>query len=178
MKNSLVQAADALLQQGEIMLEQLSDSNYTQKMPTVFNASIGGHFRHCLDHFQLLHDSCRNGVVNYDDRQRGTSVEFNRMAAFVQTQALRQALQEMEQLDQPLLILAKSTYAGDTAEKAMSTLGRELIYAVSHAIHHFALIKVMANLQGASLPASFGIAPSTLQYRDCAEDHKKLALTA
>jgi hypothetical protein len=35
------------------------------------------------------------------------------------------------------------------------------MFAISHAIHHFALIKVMARWIDVSLPDDFGMAPST-----------------
>ena len=45
-----------------------------------------------------------------------------------------------------------------------STFGRELVYAIAHAIHHYALISVMARLLDVRLPPHFGIAPSTVAH--------------
>ena len=45
-----------------------------------------------------------------------------------------------------------------------STFGRELVYAIAHAIHHYALISIMAGLMGAKLPKHFGVAPSTVAH--------------
>jgi hypothetical protein len=44
-----------------------------------------------------------------------------------------------------------------------------MMYAVAHAVHHYALIGVIGGLMGLSMPAGFGIAPSTLKHR--AESH-------
>jgi hypothetical protein len=38
------------------------------------------------------------------------------------------------------------------------------MYAVAHAIHHYALIAVMCAILEIPVPAGFGVAPSTLQY--------------
>jgi hypothetical protein len=38
------------------------------------------------------------------------------------------------------------------------------MYAVAHAIHHYALIAVMCGLMKMPVPAGFGVAPSTLKY--------------
>ncbi|HTI69852.1 MAG TPA: hypothetical protein VMF06_07790, partial [Candidatus Limnocylindria bacterium] len=43
--------AMAILSQGEDLLGCLNEDTYTRRIPVVFNASIGGHYRHCLDHF-------------------------------------------------------------------------------------------------------------------------------
>ena len=41
---------------------------------------------------------------------------------------------------------------------------REFMYAVAHAIHHYALIAVMCGILDVPVPAGFGVAPSTLKY--------------
>lgn len=50
----LLQSAVETLQQGERLLAETTDETYTRKVPVAFNGSIGGHYRHCLDHFQCL----------------------------------------------------------------------------------------------------------------------------
>jgi hypothetical protein len=50
-----------------------------------------------------------------------------------------------------------------------STIGRELGFAAHHAIHHMALIKIIATQSAGlsadhDLPADFGRAPSTVQH--------------
>jgi len=39
------------------------------------------------------------------------------------------------------------------------------MYAVVHAIHHYALISVMCHLLEIPLPEGFGVAPSTLKHQ-------------
>jgi hypothetical protein len=55
-------------------------------------------------------------------------------------------------------------YELDAALSIGSTVGRELMYAVAHAIHHYALIAVMCGMLEVPVPAGFGVAPSTLKY--------------
>ena len=50
----LIQSVIETLRQGEMLLAEITDENYTRKVPVAFNASIGGHYRHCLDHFRTL----------------------------------------------------------------------------------------------------------------------------
>src|SRR6266516_2901734 len=71
----LIESVIETLQQGETLLTEISDQTYTRKVPIAFNASIGGHYRHCLDHFRSLLDSAMNGDLNYDHRERGTLIE-------------------------------------------------------------------------------------------------------
>jgi len=163
----LVQAIVETLDHGELLLESLHDDTYVRRLPEAFNASIGGHYRHCLDHFRTLFDTISTGDLNYDHRERGTMVETDRRAALVATRVLRK---EFEQVDPALLartlsVSCKTSYAGDEAQTSPSTVGREAMYVVAHAVHHYALIGIMAGIMGIALPAGFGVAPSTLKHR-------------
>jgi len=58
---------------------------------------------------------------------------------------------------------------GDTNELELSsTIGRELGFAVHHAIHHMAMVKIIAvktiGLDAKDIPPDFGRAPSTIQH--------------
>ena len=74
----LIQSVIETLRQGETLLAEISDGEYTRKVPVAFNASIGGHYRHCLDHFRALLNAASAGDLNYNHRDRGTLVENDR----------------------------------------------------------------------------------------------------
>lgn len=59
------------LGQGEAMLLAVSQEVYTHKLTAVFGASIGCHYRHCLDHFVSLLSGKDQGLVDYD---RGNAI--------------------------------------------------------------------------------------------------------
>ena len=46
-----------------------------------------------------------------------------------------------------------------------TSLGRELEFLISHTVHHYALMAVIAGQQDAALPVDFGLAPSTLKFQ-------------
>jgi uncharacterized damage-inducible protein DinB len=155
------------LGQGEALLAQLSDEDYTRKVPVAFNASIGGHFRHCLDHFRSLLDSATDGDLNYDHRERGTLIENDRFAALNATRELREDYERLDPalLLRPLTVTCKTSYATSGSQASPSTVGREIMYSVAHAVHHYALIGVMCGVTGLKMPAGFGVAPSTLKHQ-------------
>ncbi|HTI98456.1 MAG TPA: hypothetical protein VL527_06095 [Dongiaceae bacterium] len=68
----LVQSVIEILRQGEILLAEIPDESYTRKVVIAFNASIGGHCRHCLDHFNTLCEAAAAGNLNCDHRECGT----------------------------------------------------------------------------------------------------------
>ena len=155
------------LGQGEALLAQLSDDHYTRKVAVAFNASIGGHYRHCLDHFRSLLDSATQGDLNYDHRERGTLIENDRFAALNATRQLREGYERLDSvfLMRSLNVTCKTSYATSGSQASPSTVGREIMYSVAHAVHHYALIGVMCGVMGLKMPAGFGVTPSTLKHQ-------------
>jgi hypothetical protein len=163
----LLQSAIETLAQGEALLGQLRDTEYTRKLPVAFNAAIGGHYRHCLDHFRSLLDAATDGDLNYDQRERGTLIENDRFAALNATRELRAGFERLDPifLNRPLNVTCKTSYATSSSQASPSTVGREIMYSVAHAVHHYALIGFMAGVMELALPPGFGIAPSTLKHQ-------------
>lgn len=166
-RSPLIDSALEVLRQGEALLNALDDENYTRKVPAVFTSAMGGHYRHCLDHFQCLLEGVPNGEVNYDHRQRDARIENDRRFALAETQRIQATCEKIPTLalELPLNVYSKVNYEGENEPVSASSFGRELMYAVAHAIHHYALIAVMCGLLGVRVPFGFGIAPSTLQYQ-------------
>ena len=162
----IVNAAIAILDQGEDLLRALSAENYTRRVPLAFNACIGGHYRHCLDHFTSLLRGLDADEVDYDHRQRDARLESQPDFALALTQQRRAQLERLPlgALDAPVRARCEVSYAHGDSPVTGSTFGRELVYAIAHAIHHYALISVMARLMDAKLPEHFGVAPSTVAH--------------
>jgi uncharacterized damage-inducible protein DinB len=165
--NELIQSVLESLAQGEILLGAITDEDYTRKLSLAFNASIGGHYRHCLDHFRALLEAAASGDLNYDHRERGTLVESDRFAALNATRELRESYERLDPvfLTRPLAVTCKTSYASNGSQTSPSTVGREIMYSVAHAVHHYALIGVMAGIMGLKMPPGFGVAPSTLKHQ-------------
>jgi uncharacterized damage-inducible protein DinB len=163
----LIQSVIETLRQGEWLLAEISDEAYVRKVVVAFDASIGGHYRHCLDHFNTLLEAAAAGDLNYDHRERGTLVENDRFAALNATRELRAAYENLNPdfLARHLDVTCKTSYSTSGSQISPSTVGREVMYAVAHAVHHYALIGVMAGIMEVKLPAGFGVAPSTLRHQ-------------
>lgn len=163
----ILDAAVDILRQGEDLLRVLSAEAYAHKLPVAFNGSIGGHYRHCLDHFTSLLRGLDSDLVDYDHRERDPRLEHDPKFALGLTRQIRNAL---ERLDPDALATAVSarcevSYAHGNSPVTQSSLGRELVYAIAHGIHHYALISIMARLLDAELPPHFGVAPSTVAHQ-------------
>ncbi len=163
----VLRAALEILDQGADLLRAVSLQDYTTRVPMAFNGTIGGHYRHCVDHFASLLRSLESGLVDYDARERDRRIEADTGFALALTETLRRQLAGLNagQLEAPVRTRCEVSYAQGDSPITSSTLARELAYAIAHAIHHFALISVMAKLAGVTLPQHFGIAPSTVAHQ-------------
>jgi len=128
---------------------------------------MGGHYRHCLDHFTSLRRGLEAGLINYDRRDRDPEVETEPDVALRLTRDLRQWLERLPAagFDRTLRVRCEVSYHEGRAPEMTSTFGRELAYGVAHAIHHYALMAIMARLMDVALPDTFGVAPSTVAHQ-------------
>lgn len=163
----IVEAAVDILCQGEDLLRALTPESYTKRVPAVFDASIGGHYRHCLDHFTSLLRALDADEVDYDHRKRDPRIETQPQFALMLTMQMRRTLTELvpDTLCHEVNARCEVSYDHGNSPVTKSTLARELVYCIAHAIHHYALISVMARLMAVTLPEHFGVAPSTVAHQ-------------
>src|SRR5215475_13878219 len=116
----LIRATEDVLSQGLTLLFELGDAAYSRTAGAPFRASIGGHYRHVLEHFESLIKGLRADEINYDARERNMRLQS------------------------------------------------ELAYCIGHAIHHYAIIRLICHELAVRIPAEFGVAPSTLKHHAAA----------
>ncbi|KAH8120567.1 hypothetical protein DFH11DRAFT_74317 [Phellopilus nigrolimitatus] len=139
-------------------------------------STIGKHLRHARDHFALLLDSVEGEpgapapapaparTLDYDARRRDVPMEGSRAAARAALEECAARLQRVApcvRRGAPLALHARTPHP-QTFE---TTFGRELWFCALHAVHHWAMVRVIAGELGIQLDDSFGVAPSTILHR-------------
>jgi len=170
MSRSLNNAVISVLQQGCIFLDRVGDEIYARALDGTGDgrpgSSLGAHYRHVLDHFLCLAEGIRTGQVNYDQRRRNPQLENSVTCARLATGALIDELgslaPEIYQLE--CAVIYSVGYGESEAEAAKSNLAREVMCCVGHAIHHYAILRLLCAGVGVNLPYEFGVAPSTLKH--------------
>jgi hypothetical protein len=130
---------------------------------------VGSHLRHVVEHHDALLLPADPGLVDYDARPRDAVLETSPQHARCRLQSLHQALASLpaERLVEPVLVRGQGGLAGEFGFQVPSTLGRELAFVASHAVHHFALLAGHCRQQGIATPEGFGKAPATRAH-ECA----------
>ena len=165
--NALISSVHDVLQQGLMLLMEVDENTYRTIADAPHSASIGQHYRHVLDHFICLADGIAAGTIDYDRRSRNRELETSRDSAresTVQLSRLFGSLSE-RQILAGYKVLYSVGYSSDEAQEIDTVLAREIAFCVSHAIHHFAIIRLVCAHFYIELPEEFGVAPSTLKYR-------------
>ena len=166
-RHLIIQGNIEALHQAAHLLNMLSDTQFSQVPSQYAESSIGQHTRHILDIYDaVLNSEGESGFIDYDQRRRGSNIEAKRSVALA---AIERAKQDVSRLEQAAVWSAKSISTEvllSSKEPVMvgSNLERELVFAASHAVHHLALMRVIAKLLGVAVPEYIGVAPTTASF--------------
>lgn len=150
---ALFEQVQRVLSEQTALLNRITPDEYTRPCPALSQATIGQHTRHLAELFQELLRNYDIGNVNYDARERNLLMETDPQFA---AKVIVKIMSGLELPDKPMTLISgigifETNYF------------RELLYNLEHCIHHQALIRVA--LSGIAVSDSFGVAPSTLEYR-------------
>jgi hypothetical protein len=131
-----------------------------------FGTLIGPHLRHIIEHYEALVLRPFASEVDYDARPRDREVEHCPTLARQRLAALREALRDggAGDLDDALVVFTLVGVEGQWPLATASTVGRELAFLASHAVHHFALLREHCAAHGIAISPHFGIAPATVAH--------------
>jgi len=164
----ITKATLEILDQGLDVLKKVSAEDYNTTISVAYGATIGGHYRHIIEHFTTLYNSHANEVVNYDLRERNLQIEQNLEVAIQVTEALKEKWSKLAPLSysNKIQLQGKLAQGVDESMELDSTVGRETAYAIMHAHHHYAIIGIMCALLNNPAAEDFGVAPSTVKFRE------------
>ncbi|MDZ7877027.1 MAG: DinB family protein [Saprospiraceae bacterium] len=164
--NKLIQNIRYTLIELDNALSTLTEAQFSQSLPIYSGSTIGMHARHVVEFYQcLLCQLNENQSINYDKRSRDLLLQTN-LDYF--SEAVESVISTLEKLDETQLKSPLSILTNDMQNAMTSSLDRELHYNLEHTIHHAALIKIgiLTLTPSRKLPDSFGVAPSTIRYRE------------
>jgi len=145
----------------------LSPERYATPHGTDARHSMGKHVRHILDHYTALLNweaTTTAAILDYEQRERDTALEQNPNSALAHMRWLIERLNRLETRDTAMRLVHMRYRVGEKDWPLTSSLERELTFLTSHAIHHMAIIALLADSQGLEMSATFGVHPSTLRY--------------
>lgn len=186
-RQTIVASLVQILEQPLGMLRDgtVGDQQMRAESRLIPGSSLGKHLRHVHDHYRVLLDSLESSKrkgddvaieLDYDKRTRVVPLETSAKSALQEFELTIDRIQRIfddgkrggqdgswdAHLDRPIRLTATTP-----AEIELGTsLGREMWFVCLHAIHHYALSRViLVHELGLRIDDSFGVAPSTMVMR-------------
>lgn len=155
-----------ILSQGKLYLNTVSESDYTAIISPNFISSAGSHMRHIIDHYLAIISGSENGLIDYDVRLRGNKIELSPQLAIEKLNEIADKILNFSanELNKIIPLSSEVSVTNKNIQTVKTSIARELMFAGSHAVHHYAMIAQITFAQKASLPECFGIAPATATF--------------
>lgn len=163
MSKSYVEVVDQAIS----LLDDISLGDYKEVLAPHFTSSIGAHIRHIIDHFLALKEASCSSCINYNNRNRHSDIEHSPAAAIAALKSIIEWLNQTgnnQLLNKRVSVLTEIDISDTKSTTCESTFERELVFVASHAIHHYALIRIIRKMQGKNSPEFFGFAPATITH--------------
>lgn len=164
MTNILQTSNLSIINQLIALLESMPFEQYQQPLKALHHSSIGQHTRHIVEFYQCLILGAALGEINYDARERKLAIEQDK---FFAVNCLEKCVDQLLMIDGDKPLNMKAVLAGNEVVDLPTSLFRELNYLIEHTVHHLAIIKIgiTESFEGFEIPKDFGVAHSTLLYR-------------
>lgn len=131
-----------------------------------YAAHVGPHLRHVIEHYEALLARAPDELVDYDHRPHDRRVEGSPELAIRRFDGIAGTLAALDGREPGETVSVGFMIGVDGSEFCISgsTLARELLFVASHAVHHYAILRPIAEAAGIALPAPFGKAPETVRH--------------
>lgn len=142
------------------VISSLDDKTFTE--PHGRNGSLGAHFRHNIELVKALFDGVEAGRIDHSARVRNKAIENDRSRAVASLRALIETGGNFIAIDHatPVQVVSESV----PGLELPSSFGRELEFAISHTVHHHALIAERLRNKGFEVDPMFGVAAATRRH--------------
>ncbi len=160
LQNTNIEIIDQLID----LLKDIDSVEYRDSLRPLHYSTVGQHVRHITEFYQCLLKGQKNGLVDYDARERNIQIEVDKDFTIELLEDIKRHLDNLK-TDYPLSL--KTQFGADEAVCVPSSFYRELTYLIEHTIHHLAIIKIGLNemYPEIKIPQNFGVAHSTIRFR-------------
>tara|TARA_R110002167_G_scaffold122485_1_gene301010 strand:+ start:3760 stop:4293 length:534 start_codon:yes stop_codon:yes gene_type:complete len=155
-----------IIEQGISYLESVSKADYTAIISPNFISSTGSHMRHIIDHYQAIISGLNKELIDYNVRSRGSQFELSPRLAIGKLNEITEWIEQLteDKLNKLITLATEVSISKQNIQHVQTSVARELVFASSHAVHHYAMIAQISFAQQNSQPQSFGLAPATATF--------------
>jgi len=161
-KEGAIQLIDQII----ATIQVIPKTDYARPMEVFNGSTLGKHFRHIFDFFNCLIEQCDCKSVDYAKRERDELIETQSAYAARHFELLKGRLSDLEE-HKNLEVFADFLLSDGSRPSVQTTIGREIMYAYDHAVHHLAIVKIGLKALDPYLPINeqMGVAASTIKHQ-------------
>ena len=162
---TIKKASNQIIEQLIRLADNISDENFTASLSVLLNNSIGKHYRHIIEFYQVMFEGLDSGRINYDNRKHDPELEQDRNKCLEALRRIEQQFQKTIWQETMELSGSYSTESDDLFSVGTNA-EREMVYNIEHAVHHMAIIRIAIQHEFPEirLEKEFGYAYSTLKH--------------
>ena len=164
---TLALASKQILDQLINLVSEINERDFVKPSDVLSQSTIGQHLRHTLEFFLCFERGFHEGVVNYDKRAHDEMIETNKRIALGVLARISSFIGSVT-ADKTIMLEVSYYHDRDDFMLIESNAFRELAYNIEHAVHHMAIMKIGIREVAPyiQLPAEFGVAASTLRWKE------------
>ena len=147
-------------------IDLIGPEDYQRPLDVYNGSTLGKHFRHIYEFFYCIAEESSMGVIDYCMRARDHDLECDKFCAIERFNLLKKALLSIDE-DRMVTVHADFELANGNRPRVKSTLGREIMYAYDHAVHHLAIVKIGVKTidPNIAIDQELGVAASTIRHQ-------------
>ena len=157
------------LHQALDLMARIDDRRFSTSPRGLAPNRVCSHLRHIIEFYECFLNGLESTHIDYDARQRDVTIESSPTAAATRICSIIDRLENDCALNYDNVLFVRTEDADGLAlmdPYLLSSVARELAMLSSHTIHHFALIAMTLRVHGMAMDSDFGMAPSTLRFRE------------
>lgn len=158
-------SSERIIDQITQVLSVLDKADYTNKLSLFNGSTIGQHVRHIHDFYHCVVRGVERGSLDYCNRERDANIEAEPEFALLLFRKMHETIQDFD-VSEEIDVVPDFTDKEVERFSVKSSVGRELMYAYDHAVHHLAIIKMglRQHFPTKEIDPAVGVAPSTIKF--------------
>ncbi len=160
----LKQSCQNILSQIADLVNQIQEDDYSRNLDLLSGNTLAKHVRHVLELYVQLLNGITLQEVNYDKRERNLLLEHNKTYTLGFINDLQAQIDGLSDADNLLYL---NSLVNDEELMVKTSMARELVYNIEHAIHHMAIMQIACKhcFDYIQLDKNFGVAYATIQFQ-------------
>ncbi len=161
-KKGALQLIDSIIS----TMELIGDDLYDTPLELYNGSTFGKHFRHIYDFFNCLVEQSDGSCIDYCDRHRDSEIESSKSYAINCFKQLTIRIHDLSE-ESEMMVQADFEISSGLRPIVKTSVGREIMYAYDHAVHHLAIIKIglKEKCPHALIDNNLGVAASTIRHQ-------------